>query len=284
MGERPLVHVTVPLADLEASRGGTIDGRPITDATVRRMLCDGSVVGAVLDERGRPVAVGTKVRVPSTKIQRAVDVRDGRVCTFPGCSRSSEETHHVVHWVDGRRTSVEILTSLCGYHHRAHHRGRFDIDIDPAGGLVRFTRPDGGVILTRATTTGSAGDVPSAFPVAPGTLPTRWDGSPLRVTELTPPLKEHSAPTGLRFSSSDPPEEAAARLARTLGCRFEHQAQVWVTSIPDLITITPDAGGGSLVTIELTTHPHRLTTTLTAIGLHPAPPPDRPDSPGGDDG
>ena len=31
---------------------------------------------------------------------------------------------NVVHRVDGRRTAVEILTSLCSYHHRAHHRGR----------------------------------------------------------------------------------------------------------------------------------------------------------------
>ncbi len=113
--ERPLVHITLPLADLEAGRGGTIDGRPIADATVRRMLCDGSVVGVVLDDAGRPVSVGTKVRVPSPRIQRAVDVRDGRVCTYPGCGRPAEETHHVVHWVEGRRTAVEILTSLCGF-------------------------------------------------------------------------------------------------------------------------------------------------------------------------
>ena len=52
-------------------------------------------------------------------------------------------------------------------------------------------------------------------------------------------------------------------------------------STPDLITISPTEGG-SLVTVELTTHPRQLTTTLTAIGLRPAPPPERPGSP--DDG
>jgi len=279
--ERPLVHITVPLADLESAKGGTIDGRPIADDTLRRMLCDGSVVGVALDEHGRPVAVGTKVRVPSTRIQRAVDVRDGRVCTYPGCGRPAEETHHVVHWVDGRRTAVEILTSLCGYHHRAHHRGRFDIGLDPADGLVRFTRPGGGVILARAATRGAA---PSAFPVEPGTVPTRWDGSPLRVAELTPPWKEHTAPTGLRFTSPEPPEATAARLAPTLGCRLEHEGEVWVTSAPDLITVTPDqAGAASLVTVELTTHPRQLTTTFRAIGLTSLAA-DAPHSPGGDDG
>jgi len=186
--ERPLVHITVPLADLEAAKGGTVDGRPIADATLRRMLCDGSVVGVALDAHGQPVSVGTRTRVPSTRIQREVDVRDGRVCTYPGCGRPSEETHHV------------------------------------------------------------------------------------------------TAPTGLRFASPEPPEATAARLAPTLRSRFEHEGNVWVTSTPDLITVTPgQAGAGSLVTIELTTHPRQLTTTLTAIGLTVAHA-DVPDSPGGDDG
>jgi hypothetical protein len=45
-----------------------------------------AVVGVVVDEHGQPVAVGSKVRVPSTRIQRAVDVRDGRVCTYPAAT------------------------------------------------------------------------------------------------------------------------------------------------------------------------------------------------------
>ena len=59
---------------------------------------------------------------------------------------------------------------------------------------------------------------------------------------------------------------------------------MWVTSAPDLITVTPDqAGAGSLVTIELTIQPRQLTTTLTAIGLTVVHA-EVPDSPGGDDG
>ena len=58
---------------------------------------------------------------------------------------------------------------------------------------------------------------------------------------------------------------------------------MWVTSAPDLITVTPDqAGADSLVTVELTTHARQLTTTLTAICLT-AVPADVPDSPGGGD-
>jgi len=281
--ERPLVHITVPLADLEAAKGGTIDGRPIADATVRRMLCDGSVVGVVLGEDGRPVSVGTKTRVPSPRIQRAVDVRDGRLCTYPGCGRPAEETHHVVHWIDGHRTAADILTSLCGYHHRAHHRGRCNIVLDAETGQVRFTRPDGGPILTRAATTGTTADVASRFPIEPGTVPSRWDGSPLLASELTPPLREHTAPTRLRFGSHRSGEATATRVSRTLRCRFEQENGVWVTSSPDLITITPEPAGGCLVTAELTTHPAHLATTLTAIGLTLLRP-DARSSPGADAG
>ena len=52
-----------------------------------------------------------------------------------------------------------------------------------------------------------------------------------------------------------------------------------MTSTPELITITPETSGG-LVTIELTTRPRPLTTTLANIGLErlpdiatPSPPP-----------
>ena len=250
------MHITVPLADLEAGQGGTINGRPIADATVRRMLCDGAVVGVVVDASGKPVAMGNKARVPSAKVQRAVDVRDGKRCTYPGCGRPANETHHVLHWVDGHRTEVDLLTSQCGYHHRAHHRGRFNIDIDPATGKVRFTRPDGGVILTPAATSGEHADIPARFPIVPGTIPSHWDGSPLLAAELTPPAKEHTAPTTLHFGTHLRPETVAKRLARTLFCQFQQERDVWVTSTPDLITI------------ELTTRPRHLTTTLTSIGLY----------------
>ena len=277
--ERPLVHITVPLADLESARGGTIDGHPVSHAAVRRMLCDGSVVGVVVDEHGKPVSVGTKTRVLSPRIQRGVDVRDGKRCTYPGCGRPVQEYHHVQHWVEGHRTAIEIIASLCKPHHRAHHRGEFTIDLDP-NRLFRFARPDGTPILTPAATTGTAQGLQAAFPVEAGVVPTRWDGSPLVAAELTPPLREHAEQTTLCFGSHFTPEKTATRVGRTLGARFEQEGDLWITSTPELITITPEPAGGCLVTIELTTRPHHLTTTLTTIGLGRIPGP----NPYADDG
>jgi hypothetical protein len=229
------------------------------------------------------VAVGNKTRVPSTKTQRGVDVRDARRCTYPGCGRPAEQYHHIEHWIDAHRTTVEILTSLCAHHHRAHHRGTFNIDIDPNTGKARFTRPDGTPILTRAPTSGAAADIPTRFPTAPGTVPSRWDGSPLLLPELTPPKREHTEPTTLRFASWRSPDEIAALLAHTLSCRFDSEGAVWVTSDPDLIAITDHDDGGTLITVDLTTRPHHLQITFSTIGLTELPP-DAPTTPGADDG
>jgi len=118
------------------------------------------------------------------------------------------------------------------------------------------------VILARAVTSGA---VPSAFPVEPGTLPTRWDGSPLLGTELPPPLKERTARSSLGFAVRE-----RGRRVGHVGPRPDHRHP-------------RQAGAGSLVTIELTTHPRQVTTTLTAIGLNSVAA-DVPESPGGDDG
>jgi len=201
--ERPLVHITVPLADLEAGQGGTINGRPIAEATVRRMLCDGAVVGVVVDASGKPVAMGNKARVPSTKVQRAVDVRDGKRCTYPGCGRPAEETHHVLHWVDGHRTEVDLLTSQC-----VTTTGL----ITAAGSTSTSTRPPGRFVSpaptavpssrlrprVATTPTSPPGSPPSRAPSRPtGTAALSWPPSWSRRSKSTrrrPPST--SAPTG----------------------------------------------------------------------------------------
>ena len=71
-------------------------------------------------------------------------------------------------------------------------------------------------------------------------------------------------------------------MGATLGGRFEQEGQLWITSTPELITITPEPAGGCLVTIELTTRPQHLTTTLAAIGLERLP--DIADNPFANDG
>jgi hypothetical protein len=134
-----VVHV-----DDSALRGGA--GRsdlPID--TVKRLTCDGSLVTIVEGEDGNPLDVGRKRRTVSTPLRRAVWSRD-RGCTFPGCHyKRYVETHHVRHWAEGGKTSVENLTLLCSHHHTLLHEGRFRVRRDETGAL-RFERADGRVI------------------------------------------------------------------------------------------------------------------------------------------
>jgi len=73
--------------------------------TARRLTCDASIVHLTSD-KGEPLSIGRKTRVPSPAIRRAVLHRD-RHCQFPGCDCTKNlHLHHIVHWADGGETSV----------------------------------------------------------------------------------------------------------------------------------------------------------------------------------
>ena len=131
-------------ADATALTGGA--GRadlPID--TVKRLLCDCSLVTVVEDDHGKPLDVGRKQRTVSTPLRRALYARD-RGCTFPGCHRNRYlDGHHLEHWVNGGETSPDNMTLLCTHHHRLLHQGAFSIAKE-AGDTLRFVTADGRTI------------------------------------------------------------------------------------------------------------------------------------------
>ncbi|HEX7235373.1 MAG TPA: DUF222 domain-containing protein [Gammaproteobacteria bacterium] len=131
-------------ADAKSLTGGA--GRadlPID--SVKRLLCDCSVVIVAEDENGNPLDVGRKHRTVSTALRRALMARD-RCCTFPGCRRKSYvDGHHLKHWIDLGETKLDNLTLLCTYHHRLLHEGGFSIVKEPDETL-RFLTADGRTI------------------------------------------------------------------------------------------------------------------------------------------
>ncbi|MGZ8583732.1 MAG: DUF222 domain-containing protein [Actinomycetota bacterium] len=157
-GERPHLTVMVPveaLPGLGTSKvpqpaGGpgvtpSLDHvGPIDAATTRRLACDASVTRIVLGPRSEPLDVGRRTAVVPPAMRRAVVVRDRR-CRFPGCDRPHPwcDAHHITHWVDGGRTSVDNLVLLCRRHHRLTHE-RFSLDM--TDGRPVFRRPDGSVL------------------------------------------------------------------------------------------------------------------------------------------
>jgi hypothetical protein len=128
-------------ADAQSLTGGA--GRAdVPIATVRRLLCDCSLVTVAEDANGHPFDVGRKQRTVSTPLKRALYARD-RGCTFPGCRRKRYlDGHHLQHWVDGGETSADNMTLLCTHHHRRLHEGGFSI-VRQEGGTLRFVTADG---------------------------------------------------------------------------------------------------------------------------------------------
>ena len=133
--------------DAKPLRGG-VGRADLPIDTVKRLLCDCSLVTVVEDESGHPLDVGRKQRTVSTPLRRAMYARD-RGCTFPGCHRTRYlDGHHLRHWIHGGETTADNLTLLCTYHHRMLHEGGFSIVRDE-GGTLRFVTADGRSIPRR---------------------------------------------------------------------------------------------------------------------------------------
>jgi hypothetical protein len=131
-------------ADAKAVKGGGgCSDLPID--TVKRLLCDCSVVLVAEDDKGNPLDVGRKQRTVSTALRRALYARDRR-CTFPGCPRKRYlDGHHLKHWIDGGETVPANMTLLCDYHHKLLHEGAFSI-VKEEDGSLRFVTADGRTI------------------------------------------------------------------------------------------------------------------------------------------
>ena len=140
----PAHLVTVHVDEKALSGNGGHSDLPVP--VVRRLLCDGALVGLVEDRDGVPLSVGRKTRTVPVGIRRALEARD-RTCRYPGCNHARWlDAHHVVHWADGGETSLENLVLLCTHHHKLLHEGEFQILSRGEKGQF-FARADGSPIV-----------------------------------------------------------------------------------------------------------------------------------------
>ncbi|MGH2709777.1 MAG: DUF222 domain-containing protein [Actinomycetota bacterium] len=124
----------------------TSRGVRLSDDAVRRMACEAKVLFA-LESKGRPVALASQGRTVTEHLLEMLRFRD-RGCTFPGCGSSwFLHAHHIQHWADGGKTTLENLTLLCGSHHRRVHDGGWTIRGRPPDGLEFVSRT--GRVLSR---------------------------------------------------------------------------------------------------------------------------------------
>ncbi len=148
-------------AESEPHRSELDAGPALALATVRRLCCDGTLVGILEGRDGEPLNIGRKTRAIPPAIMRALRARD-RGCRFPGCDRTRFcDGHHVKHWANGGETKLGNLVTLCSFHHTLVHEGGFGVTATDDGVFV-FTRPDGSRIPESGPRPASDGTIDSA--------------------------------------------------------------------------------------------------------------------------
>ena len=165
-GTRMLVHVDVGvLTGTEPDGRAHLDNGPaLSAATVRRLGCDAEIV-AVTERDGLPIDVGRAHRLVHTPLRRALQVRDQH-CRFPACMVPAQLTHahHVRHWIEGGRTDLNNVVSLCGFHHRRLHDGAYRIRGD-AGSAVFETAAGRPITVAKPCATSSFDDLRRSCPL-----------------------------------------------------------------------------------------------------------------------
>ena len=148
-GARPRVVVTVDHQALVSGCGTrpptdicTDDGLRLSVAAVRRLACDAEVIPVCLGTDGEVLDVGRTARLVTPALWRALVARD-RHCAFPGCTRPPMmgHAHHIVHWADGGKTSLDNLVLVCGEHHRVLHHTPWQVRLDPYDARPEFLPP-----------------------------------------------------------------------------------------------------------------------------------------------
>jgi hypothetical protein len=115
----------------------------VSAETSRRISCDCGVICVThRTEDGQILSVGRRTRTISPALRRALEIRD-RGCRFPGCGLRFTDAHHVKHWADGGKTSLENCLLLCRHHHRLIHEGGWQVGWWGSGTPV-FHDPRGG--------------------------------------------------------------------------------------------------------------------------------------------
>ena len=150
-GARPHISVQTTIAGLKGELGAPAShlqsGMPISNKTVQRLACDGTL-HRVLKADSMVVDVGRAKRTAQPAQWRALQARH-KTCAGPGCDRPINWTyaHHVDFWEDGGHTNLRKMLPLCFHHHRLVHEGGWQVIL--AGDRVEFVPPDTPVFSRR---------------------------------------------------------------------------------------------------------------------------------------
>ena len=126
----------------DGSVAQTWGGESIDPASAERLSCDADCYAVLVDQIGRPEAVG-RTRRRTTRMQRLQLRALYEGCPIDGTSFDRCDIHHVnVAWEDGGDTELDNLLPIStDWHHRIHDRG-WTLKMMPDRSL-KLWRPDG---------------------------------------------------------------------------------------------------------------------------------------------
>jgi hypothetical protein len=101
--DRYLVHV---VRTVERPEMALADGSPLPVVDGLAIGCDCSTVEHTVGASEEPLSVGRRTRSWNTFQRRAISVRDGGHCRFPGCAHRFVDIHHLQPWERGGATDV----------------------------------------------------------------------------------------------------------------------------------------------------------------------------------
>ncbi|MGC8512266.1 MAG: DUF222 domain-containing protein [Acidimicrobiales bacterium] len=136
--DRYLVHVVTSVDNPVVTLA---DGNPLPAIDGLIIGCDSSRVEHTVGAGGEPLSLGRRTRAWNTSQRRAIRVRDGGRCRFPGCAHRFVDIHHLLAWERDGATDVANGCLQCRRHHRMLHGG-YRVEGDPNGEL-RYYRTDG---------------------------------------------------------------------------------------------------------------------------------------------
>ncbi len=160
------------------------DGPALSPGTAQMLSC-GAVLSWMRHDRGGAVLdLGRRRRRPNAALRRAARERDKCRCRFPGCESRRVDLHHIQYWINGGRTSLENLISLCKYHHLLVHDRGYLIAAGQGGGFA-FFRPDGTGLPPSPALPPSDGTIDDCHDaeITPDTIIPAWYGERLNLDD-----------------------------------------------------------------------------------------------------
>lgn len=124
-------------------RSELVGAGPVHPSLIAQLLCTGGLTPIVHRGHTEILQVGRTTRLATAAQRKALIVRSGGTCEWPGCTipHSWCDAHHLHHWEHGGPTDLDNLALVCNHHHTRFHQAGFTAVITSAG--LEVHRPDG---------------------------------------------------------------------------------------------------------------------------------------------